>query len=73
MRMEDTFAIAGEALLNSLVTLYPDCYKRCEARRVFMRDGLGIDLGPGVLPLSNLAGIVNPFWFDPRKTCALRR
>lgn len=73
MRMEDTFAIADKALLNSLQTLYPDCYKRCEQRRRHMQNGLGIDLQPGVLPLSNLAGIVNPFWFEPRKTFVLNR
>ena len=73
MRMEDTFAIADEALLNRLETLYPDCYRRCLARRSYLRDGLGIYLQPGVLPLSNLAGIVNPFWFDVSQTFVWNR
>ena len=73
MRMEDTFALADEALLNRLETLYPDCYRRCLARRGYLRDGLGIHLQPGVLPLSNLAGIVNPFWFDPAQTFVMNR
>jgi len=73
MRMEDTFALADEALLNRLETLYPDCYRRCLARRSYLRDGLGIHLQPGVLPLSNLAGIVNPFWFDPAQTFVMNR
>jgi hypothetical protein len=71
MRMEDTYAIADDALLGDLAALYPDCYRRCEARRAHMRDALGIRLQPGVLALSNLAGIVNPFWFDCGKTLVL--
>lgn len=73
MRMEDTYALADEALLNRIETLYPDCYRRCLARRSYLRDGLGIHLQPGVLPLSNLAGIVNPYWFDPAQTFVLNR
>jgi hypothetical protein len=72
MRMEDTFALADEALLNRLQTQYPDCYARCLARSRYLQDGLGITLQPGVLPLSNLAGIVNPFWFDPSHTFVMR-
>ena len=73
MRMEDTFAIADTHLLASLEAEYPDCYRRCQERICYMRDALGIDLKPGVLPLSDLAGIVNPFWFSPRKTFVLHK
>jgi Xaa-Pro aminopeptidase len=71
MRMEDTYAIAGEPLLAELKSQYPGTYRRCTQRICYMRDGLGIPLQPGVLPLSDLAGIVQPFWFSPRKTIVL--
>jgi hypothetical protein len=34
-------------------------------RRAFMTDVLGIQLKPEVLPLSNLAGCLPPFWLSP--------
>jgi hypothetical protein len=34
-------------------------------RRAFMADVLGIELKPEVLPLSNLAGYLPPFWLSP--------
>jgi hypothetical protein len=71
MRMEDTYAVADMALLKQIETQYPDCYRRCQERRAYLRDGLGISLQPGILPLSDLAGIVNPFWFNPRNTFVL--
>ncbi len=73
MRMEDTFAVADEALLSSLETQYPETYRRCQQRICYLQDGLGIKLQPGMLPLSDLAGIVNPFWLHPRATFVLSR
>ncbi|BDC49035.1 Xaa-Pro aminopeptidase [Bryobacterales bacterium F-183] len=73
MRMEDTFAVADDALLARIEAEYPGCYKRANLRREFLRDVLGIDLQRGILPLSNLAGIVTPFWLRPETSFALVR
>ena len=40
-------------------------------RRSFMAEVLGIALKPEVLPLSNLAGYLPPFWLSPQ--LAMRR
>lgn len=71
MRMEDTYAVADEALLATIEAEYPGCYKRANLRREFLRDVLGIELQRGILPLSNLAGIVTPFWLRPETSFAL--
>ncbi|MBS1835076.1 MAG: aminopeptidase P family N-terminal domain-containing protein [Acidobacteria bacterium] len=73
MRMEDTYAVADEALLAGIEAEYPDCYKRSNSRREFLRDVLGIELQRGILPLSNLAGLVTPFWLRPETSFALVR
>jgi hypothetical protein len=40
-------------------------------RRQFMAESLGIELRPEVLPMSNLAGCLPPFWLSPHQ--AMRR
>jgi hypothetical protein len=70
-RMEDGVMLADGALRRSLRELYPDCYERCERRRVFMTDVLGFDLGEEVLPLSNTAALVPPFFLRPTTVFAL--
>lgn len=65
-RMEDGVVIANQALREQLETEYPDCYQRCQARRDFMVNQLGIELSPELLPLSNIPGIVPPYLLDPR-------
>ena len=37
-----------------------------------MKDQLGIRLKPEVLPLSNIAGWLPPFWMAPGKAMAMR-
>jgi Xaa-Pro aminopeptidase len=71
MRMEDTYAVADDALLTAIEAEYPGSYKRANLRREFLRDVLGIELQRGILPLSNLAGIVTPFWLRPETSFAL--
>ena len=39
-------------------------------RRAFMGDVLGIRLKPEVLPLSNLAGAMPPYWLSPDRVFA---
>ena len=44
---------------------YPDAWARIQARRAFMRDALGIDLHPDVLPFSNIPAVLPPFLLPP--------
>jgi Xaa-Pro aminopeptidase len=69
--IEDGVALADADLRGQLAARYPALWKRVCRRRAFMADVLGITLRPEVLPLSNLAGYLPPFWLSPR--LAMRR
>jgi Xaa-Pro aminopeptidase len=69
--IEDGVALADEAMRAELATRYPDLWKRVGRRRAFMADALGIRLRPEVLPLSNLAGYLPPYWLSAN--LAMRR
>lgn len=66
-RMEDGIVIADIELQEQLQLLYPDMYSRCMQRRQFMMDILGFDLPEEVLPLSNMPGIIPPFFLNYKK------
>ncbi len=70
-RMEDGVVLADKDLRKQLQEAYPDCYARCQKRRRFMTDVLGIPLPEEILPLSNIAGIVPPFFLAPNEVFAL--
>ena len=69
--IEDGVALADAGLRALLAARYPELWRRVGRRRAFMADVLGIRLRPDVLPLSNLAGYLPPFWLSPR--LAMRR
>jgi len=71
-RMEDGLVLADAELRRSLQAQYPACFERCQKRRAFMTDVLGIDLAPEVLPLSNIPAIVAPFFLRPNQIFAVR-
>jgi hypothetical protein len=71
-RMEDGIVLADAALRRSLASLYPACFDRCQQRRAFMIDVLGIELPDDVLPLSNMPAIVAPFFLQPNLMFAVR-
>jgi hypothetical protein len=71
-RMEDGIVLADAGLRRSLAALYPACFTRCQQRRAFMSDVLGIDLPDDVLPLSNMPAIVAPFFLQPNLMFAVR-
>ena len=50
---------------------FPDAWRRIDARRDFMRDALGIDLHPDVLPFSNLPAYLPPFLLRPDRVLTL--
>ena len=71
-RMEDGVIIADADLRQRLKIEYPDCFDRCQARRTFMINVLGIDLAEEILPLSNISAIVPPFFLEPNTVFTLR-
>ena len=70
--IEDGIALADQALRGALERNYPEAWARISARRAFMIDILGIRLKPEVLPLSNLAAWLPPFWLSPQMAMVMR-
>jgi hypothetical protein len=63
--IEDGVALADETMRDALAAGYPQAWERIQSRREFMRDALGIDLHPDVMPFSNLAAHLPPFLLRP--------
>jgi hypothetical protein len=63
--IEDGIALADASLRASFAAAYPDAWRRIEARRTFMRDALGIELHPDVLPFSSIPAWLPPFVLRP--------
>ena len=63
--IEDGVALADGAARAELAAWYPRTWARICRRREFMAGQLGIHLKPEVLPLSNLAGYLPPYWLAP--------
>ena len=59
--IEDGIALADASLRSAFAAAYPDAWRRIEARRRFMREALGIELHPDVLPFSNIPAWLPPF------------
>jgi hypothetical protein len=70
-RVEDGVVLADESLRRQLQAQFPDCFARCQQRREFMINVLGIDLPEEVLPLSNIPAIVPPFFLRPNLVLAM--
>ena len=70
-RVEDGLVLADGTLRQQIANAYPDCYARCQQRRHFMTAVLGIELADEVLPLSNIPGIVPPFFLAPQTIFAM--
>jgi Xaa-Pro aminopeptidase len=62
---EDGVVLADERLRTEIASRYPAMWTRVMARRDFMRDAIGIDLDPSVLPLSNIPAWLPPYALDP--------
>lgn len=69
--IEDGIALADEALRAEFASCYPAAWARIVARRQFMRDALGIDLHPDVLPFSNIPAYLPPFLLRPDRAMTL--
>lgn len=69
-RMEDAYVLADAALQSELRNSFPDMIQRCERRRDWMRESLGLEISADVLPLSNLCGWVAPYLLRPDRVLA---
>ena len=69
--IEDGVAIADEPLRRAFASKFPAAWQRIEERRRFMRDVLGIELHPDVLPFSNIPAWLPPFLLDPGSAMTL--
>jgi hypothetical protein len=63
--IEDGIALANDGLRGEIAARYPAAWTRIQSRRAFMRDQLGIDLHPDVLPFSNIPAYLPPFLLRP--------
>lgn len=69
--IEDGVALLDSAGRTSFKVKYPEAWSRIEARRSFMKDQLGINLKPEVLPFSNIPAWLPPFWLAPQRAMAM--
>ncbi|MDB5507284.1 MAG: hypothetical protein JWR75_1922 [Devosia sp.] len=70
VNIEDGIALLDAKGRNELEIDFPNAFERIMARRDFMRGVLGIKLKPEVMPLSNLAAALPPFWAAPDRLLA---
>jgi hypothetical protein len=70
--IEDGIALADEKLRTALAAKFPEMWGRVEKRRAFMQEVLGIKLKPEILPFSNIAGWLPPYWLSPELAMAMR-
>jgi hypothetical protein len=71
LNCEDTLAIGDRSVREALAREFPAVWARIEQRRAFMRDKLGLELKPEVLPLSMAPAYLPPFWLDPELVCGV--
>ncbi|MDN4477656.1 hypothetical protein QQX10_07410 [Demequina sp. SYSU T00039] len=64
-QIEDGIILADDALQASLTAKYPAMMARVQQRRDMLANVFGITLHESVLPLSNTAGYLPPFWLSP--------
>jgi hypothetical protein len=63
--IEDGIALADQSLRDEFAARFPGAWARIGARREFMREALGIELHPDVLPFSNIPAWLPPFLLSP--------
>ena len=69
--IEDGLALADESLRASFAGRFPAAWDRIQARRRFMRESLGIELHPDVLPFSNIPAHLPPFLLRPDRVLSM--
>ncbi len=63
--IEDGIALADESLRAGLAERWPEAWRRIQERRRFMKEALGIELKPEVLPFSSIPAWLAPFMLSP--------
>ena len=71
--IEDGIALADEATREQFAAQFPEAWGRIQQRRQYMRDVLGINLKPEVLPFSNIPAYLPPFWLAPNRAMRVKR
>ncbi len=61
INIEDGIALADETLRREISQKFPDAWWRIQARRKFMKEVIGINIKPEVLPFSNIPAYLPPF------------
>jgi hypothetical protein len=69
--IEDGVALADGALRATFAERYPVAWERIQARRHFMREALGFELHPDVLPFSNIPAWLPPFLLRPDRVLTM--
>lgn len=64
-QIEDGVVLADDGLRAALAAKYPAVMARIQGRRDMLANVFGIELHESVLPLSNTAGYLSPFWLAP--------
>ena len=70
MNCEDTVAVADASLRAEIKAGYAGLWERVERRRKLMIEALGIPLPDELLPLSDGAAYLPPFWLASELVCA---
>ena len=70
--MEDGIVLLDQEDRKIFEKKYPEAMQRINERRIFMKDKLGINLKPEVMPLSNIPAYLNPFILSKNLTVAFK-
>lgn len=71
LNCEDTVALADADLRAEIANRHPDLWERIVARRTFMIEHLGIQIGDDVLPLSVAPAWLPPYWLGRDLVCTV--
>jgi Xaa-Pro aminopeptidase len=71
-RLEDGYVIIDEAIAADLERRFPEVARRGAARADFLRDVLGMDVPPTLLPMGDSCGLLAPYLLEPRMVLTLR-
>ena len=71
LNCEDAVTFADGSLQAEIASRHPEVADRFSARRLFVKDQLGVPVGDDVLLLSNIPLCLPPFWLDTSRLLAL--
>src|SRR5699024_9089364 len=68
---ESTIALADEDLIQAIKEQYPQLWERIEARKMYLKEQLNIELKSEVLPLDSTLGYYRPFLLNSEKALVI--